>query len=176
LNNLGNDLATAGDYAGAEKNYRKALDIWTRAYGPKHSQVAIAQSNLGALALTQGDFAHAIIEFQKGLDIEREVLGPKHPSCAETLSSLGQAYLGGKDYEHAVGSLTEALEIWAAEPHAPKESQLAKFTLAQAVWELGKERPRAIALANEAKTALAAEGAAAQDTVDDITDWLSDKQ
>jgi tetratricopeptide (TPR) repeat protein len=174
LNNLGNDLATSGDFAGAEQNYRKALDLLTRAYGPKHPEVAIAQSNLGALALAQGDHARAIVEFQKALDIEREVLGPKNTNRAETLTSLGQAYLGGKDYKRAVEVLTEALAIYGAQPRMAKEGQLAKFTLAQAVWETG-DRSRALALANEAKTALVAEGASAQDTLDDITDWLAGK-
>jgi eukaryotic-like serine/threonine-protein kinase len=174
LNNLGNDLATTGDYAGAEQSYRKALDLLTRAYGPKHAEVAIAQSNLGALALAQGDHAHALVEFQKALDIEREVLGPNHPNTAETLASLGQAYLGSKDYARAVEVLTEALKIYHAQPNMAKEGQLAKFTIAQALWQTG-DRSRALTLANEAKTALVAEGASTQDTVDDITDWLSGK-
>lgn len=175
LNNLGNDFATTGDYDAAEDHYRKALDIWSRVLGPTHASVAIALTNLGALALTQGDHARAITEFKRALEIERAALGPKHPSVAETLAGLGQAELGAKKPAAAIEPLTEALQIWNAQTRMPVEGQLAKFTLAQALWETGNDRQRALLLAREARSALVDEGPSLQESVDWITAWLSER-
>ena len=40
LNNLGNALNVLGQYDEAERHYRRALEIWTTAYGELHPDVA----------------------------------------------------------------------------------------------------------------------------------------
>ena len=82
LNNTALSLMLAGDYAGAEPLYRRALAIDEKALGPDHPGVAIDLNNLAALLYTKGDYAAAEPLYRRALAIDEKTLGPDHPNVA----------------------------------------------------------------------------------------------
>ena len=72
----------AGDYAGAEPLYRRALAINEKALGPDHLDVARSLNNLAGLLKAKGNYAAAEPLYRRALAIAEKALGPDHPNVA----------------------------------------------------------------------------------------------
>ena len=81
----------AGDYAGAEPLFRRALAINEKALGPDHPAVATDLNNLALLLQNKGDYAGAEPLFRRALAIREKALGPNHPDVAIDLNFLRSA-------------------------------------------------------------------------------------
>lgn len=77
-----------GDWADAERLYRTAVDLWSKALGPNHPFVARGLDGLADVAAAQGRFDLSRGLYQQVLAMRRETLGPVHPQVAWTLTSL----------------------------------------------------------------------------------------
>ena len=111
LNNLGLSLELAGDYAGAEPTYRRALDIRGQVLGPNHPTVAQSQNNLAELLQAKGDYAGAELLYRRALAIDEKALGPDHPYVAVNLNNLASLLEAKGDYAGAEPLYRRALAI-----------------------------------------------------------------
>jgi len=122
LNNLGTLLSDRGDFAGAERHYREALELNRAAYGPRHPRVALNLSNLGLALRRQGKHAQALEPLEEALAIQREAYGAAHPLAARQLMALAFAHLDLGQLERA-RSAFEAAGL-ALEPQLPASANL----------------------------------------------------
>jgi tetratricopeptide (TPR) repeat protein len=81
-------LAAQGKYAQAEPLLRKALVVWEKELGPKHSWTVIGYNNLAYNLWAQGRAKEAEPLFRKVLAVREEVLGSKHPTTALDYNNL----------------------------------------------------------------------------------------
>jgi tetratricopeptide (TPR) repeat protein len=111
LNDLGRSLSLAGDYAGAEPFYRRALVIAEKALGPEHPLVATALSNLAVLLQGKADYTGAEPLYRQALAIDQKALGPEHQDVARDLNNLGSLLYDRADYAEAEPLIRQALAI-----------------------------------------------------------------
>jgi tetratricopeptide (TPR) repeat protein len=111
LNDTALSLFDAGDYAGAEPLYLRALAINEQALGPGHPDVAIDLNNLAALLDAKGDYAAAEPLFRRALAIDEKALGPDHPVVAIRLNNLAGLLKEKGDYAAAEPLLRRTLAI-----------------------------------------------------------------
>src|SRR5215470_2780458 len=79
LNNLAVLLSAKGDYAGAERLYRRALAIREKVLGPEHPDTAESLNGLAAVLYSKGDYTGAEALYRRALAIQEKALGPKDP-------------------------------------------------------------------------------------------------
>ncbi|HEY5174201.1 MAG TPA: tetratricopeptide repeat protein [Terriglobales bacterium] len=111
LNNTALSLEDAGDYAGAEPLYRRALALNEKALGPDHTDVATNLNNLADLLREKGDYAGAEPLYRRALAITEKVLGPNNPHVATVLNNLGLLLEVKVDYKGAEPLSRRALTI-----------------------------------------------------------------
>jgi tetratricopeptide (TPR) repeat protein len=76
----------------------RALDIWEKALGPNHPDVAAALNNLAGLYRAQGAYERARPLFERALAVWEKALGPEHPdtkTARRNLAALRRAAEGG---------------------------------------------------------------------------------
>ena len=147
LNNLGLVLLTAGDYPRARAVLERALAIREKALGPDHPSLAYPLANLGRVLVKTGELDAAQGRLERALAVREKALGPSHPDLAVPLLGLGELRLAQKKPDEAIPLLERALALDYKE--FTLEIQL---TLAEALWAVGKDRPRALSLAEDART------------------------
>ena len=101
---LGSALFRQGKYAGAETQFRRALEIYERRSGADSVNVASALNNLALVLERVGDFAGAEVLLRRSHRILDIKLGPGHPDTATTLSNLGRVLDSQGKLGAAVGS------------------------------------------------------------------------
>jgi tetratricopeptide (TPR) repeat protein len=87
LKNYVGYLQLIAQYAAAEPLYLRALEIYEKALGPEHPQVAATLNNLAFLSRAQGRYADAEPLYERALAITEKALGPEHPDVAVILEN-----------------------------------------------------------------------------------------
>ncbi len=113
-----------------------------------------AFDNRGWIYLRIGDTAHAASDFKAAIDGGARIERPDLVTSAEI--GLGRTWVALREFERAVRVLRPALATYGKKSDRPSgRLGLARFALAQALWETG-DRAAAIALARDAEAAIAA--------------------
>jgi tetratricopeptide (TPR) repeat protein/predicted Ser/Thr protein kinase len=144
---LGGTLEVAGDLEGARKALLKAAEIRRQLYGDLHPFVISIEQTLGDLGRRQEDWEEAVTHYQAiidAFDAAGEALGPER---AGVMTKLGRARFELGQYTDAVTVLERAEDLTDGDPEI-------EYWMARALWQLGKERGRALALARAARSAL----------------------
>jgi tetratricopeptide (TPR) repeat protein/tRNA A-37 threonylcarbamoyl transferase component Bud32 len=159
LGNLAMALSDNGRPAEALAQNQRALDIFRKAYGPAHPEVALHLSNRGEILNALGRWGEARAAFAGALAIWGRELPADHPYLAYPLNGTGESLIGEGSPERALAPLERALAIRERGESDPARVAETRFALARALWESaedrGQNRPRALALAQAAKTAYA---------------------
>jgi tetratricopeptide (TPR) repeat protein len=100
-----------GEFAEAERLYRKALDIRERKEGPNDPDVATTLNNLAGLLALQGNYEAAQPMLERALVIRRTALGNTHVSTAESMSNLALLYAAQGDAGAAEPLYQQAIVI-----------------------------------------------------------------
>jgi tetratricopeptide (TPR) repeat protein len=111
LNNWAGSLMRAGNYAGAEPLYRRALAIDEKALGPDHPDTGALLNNLAMLLDSKGDYAGAEPLYRRALAIAEKALGPDHPDTSAALNNLATLLRSKGDYAGAEPLYRRALAI-----------------------------------------------------------------
>ena len=111
-----------GDYASAERLFKRALTIVQEKSGPNHPNAARAMSNLGMMYVADGKYDKAEPLLRQSLDIWQNKFGPYHPDVASSLHNLGTFYVAQKNYQQAESVLTRATAAWEKIGDASKQA------------------------------------------------------
>ncbi|WP_426751567.1 tetratricopeptide repeat protein [Myxococcus sp. Y35] len=172
-NNLGWVAMDAGRLEEARAHFEAARALWEATLGPSHPKVASALYNLGHVELRLRRVRPALVHLRRALAVREQVLGAEHPRVAQTLGLLGEALLEGGQPHEARELLERAVALSARVEQAPPERARALFALARLLWRSHGERPRALALAREARDAYARGAPAYAPRVRDVQAWLT---
>ncbi len=104
----GNALIDAGKVLEGRAALVRALDAFAGVYGPDHSVVAVAHTNLGTAFAMSGLFSEAKPHFAEALRISRS-LGANPRTLGMALGNLGLVAHSSGQYEEARPYLEEAL-------------------------------------------------------------------
>ena len=111
LNQHGLEAAAGRDYAAAEKDYRRAGDLYRSLGAPFEAHLSIVLFNLAEAVFGQGRWRETGGIFRESLALSRRALGPKHIRTVASMNALGnvEMMLGGSDSAEAL--FTDALAI-----------------------------------------------------------------
>lgn len=150
--NLGNLAYDRGDRARARARLVEALALLEAALGKQHPRLATPLDNLAHLELEAGERAVAEPLYARALALREAALGKDHVDLADSLVGLGECRLAGADPAGAIPLLERALALHAGKPDA-HTAAVASFALARALWDANRDRSRARALAERARSA-----------------------
>jgi len=155
LMSLASALHHQDDHKGALATYQRILTIFEKKLGPRHPDTAGALDGIAReLRCLGGRAKEAVAHARRAVDIVEAALGKEHPELAGPLSSLGLAELGARNIPQAVATLERALNLRKKAAALPQDMAETEFGLAQALWEQGKDRTRALELAESAQARL----------------------
>jgi tetratricopeptide (TPR) repeat protein len=105
-NSLGNALIRNPDpdFDRAAEYYDRALELWSRYYGPDHENVAHAHNNVAIVHVARGRYSEARASLRRTLDIYSRVFGPEH-------LMLSNPYLNLSDLALTMGEFEESARL-----------------------------------------------------------------
>ncbi len=154
LNNLGVLLEQQARYAEAEPYFVRTLAVQEESLGPQSPRLWVYLNNVGQVLSRQGHHRRALPYLERALAL-CETYGPDFADLLYPLSGLGQAYLELGDRRQAIAYLERAIKA-RSYPEGAADHAYARFSLARALTEAGRDRRRARVLAIEAREALRA--------------------
>jgi len=89
---MGLVLKKRADYDGAEKYYKRAIEIAHNTFGhdQEHYKLGIYYNNLADLDRKRNNFDQALQLYQRALNSIEKTLGSQHSEAAEILHNIGQ--------------------------------------------------------------------------------------
>jgi tetratricopeptide (TPR) repeat protein len=145
-------LFRRGDAKTALAVEEDSIAIWTRAYGPNSPWLANLLGNKGEYLVALGRLDEALVAFDDALARWETLWGPTHAFLAYPLTGIGVARWKQGRSADALAPLERALAIReASEPDAATVAET-RFALARALWDAGRDRKRALALAATVRT------------------------
>jgi tRNA A-37 threonylcarbamoyl transferase component Bud32/tetratricopeptide (TPR) repeat protein len=169
LGNTGVTLGELGRFDEASSYQQRAAELAFRLKGPNNTVSALALVNNAEVLNALGRYAGAQAAAEQALGIYRRMGSPPFYE-GFALTTLGQALLGQTRPREAATQLEEAVDLLrdGESGYAPT----ARFALARALWSSSPEsRPRAMALAREARAGYERFNYEAQD-VAKVDAWL----
>lgn len=138
-----------GDLTEADELYGRAIEIWSKGFGPDHSFAARGLDARAEVAAARGDLARAHGIYQRALDSRRRSLGPSHPHVAWTLTNLARTEADMGNMALALRHLDEAIAIYKTAGAADEPDQFARVLELRGILEArrGRYRPAADSLA-----------------------------
>jgi tetratricopeptide (TPR) repeat protein/CHAT domain-containing protein len=126
LHNLALAHQKQGNYAEAERLYRRALAVEEKALGATHLKVAQTLNGLANVYWEQGKYADAEELYKRALGISERARGPSQPEVGIVLNNLGNLYNDQGKYADAERVFMRALAIQekALGPSHPNVAQM----------------------------------------------------
>jgi serine/threonine protein kinase/tetratricopeptide (TPR) repeat protein len=154
LLSLGNVRMELGELEPALAAEDRALAIWT-AQG-NTAGAAKARNNRAEILTAMGRYDDARESFQRAVRDFEQALGEDNVFVAAPLTGLGELELVAGRPAAAVPQFERALKLREGREREPFFVAATRFGLARALWELGTDRTRALALGRAARDAFAA--------------------
>lgn len=169
MEGLAESRLALGDYDEALRLRMRALAIREVTQGKDSPELAESLTRLAYIQRERGALDEALALDTRALAL-LEAAGKDGPVLAAALVGLGETHLRAARPAAAIPVLERALPLLGAD----ERERLAelRFALARALWDARADRPRALALAAEAREALAAAPALAG-RVEAVTRWLA---
>lgn len=158
----------------ARRHYLRGLARLEAAYGEGHPNTAKVLSNIAATYGVQGRLEESGEYYERVLAISEDTLGADHPDVAVTLKGLGTVRRLEGHSAQAVTLLERALTILQSHERPAYQVGDAQSTLAQALWDEGKDRDRALRLAQDARASFLASGPRAEADLAELDAWLKE--
>ena len=174
-----NNLAEVAMYTGrldeAERWMERSLAIDRAQLGADHPDVGIGLSNLGEIQERAGRLDQALDSYRRALAIKERALGPDHPSLGITLQAIAEVSIERGEAAAALPLAERAVRV-LARGGEPLHLAGARFVLAKALWETGRDRRGAVALARRARDGFVAEGEAGRLDLAEVDAWLAGRE
>ena len=141
----------------------------------EHPRVAFAYRNLGMAHRELGELGPAVEQLERAYEIGKRTLEDSDDHLEQIRIELAEAYVRAARYDAAVALLEDLLSRQANT--VPARTGSVRFLLAQALWQIGRDRSRALELARTARGDLVAPspGSDRVPSVEDVDRWLSGK-
>lgn len=152
----------------------RAEAIRDAALGPMHPKVATSWWVMAQIELRRGNAAESLRLARRALAIREQVLAADHPEVAYALDQVVQAELRLGHADAAQPLSERAVAIIERQPAMQLELAEARFTLARALWDSGRDRARARRLAIAAREVFAAQGEPLRDELVEVDRWRRD--
>ena len=146
LANLADTLAGLGRPREALEHSNRGVEIIRQVFGWQHPKMAEQLGNRALILNQLGRYEEARRDAQGVITIEEDEMGPFYAKLVYGLGPLGEAELGLGSPGKAADTLERAISI-ADGVGMSAELVSLKFALARALWESGRDRKRALALA-----------------------------
>jgi tetratricopeptide (TPR) repeat protein/tRNA A-37 threonylcarbamoyl transferase component Bud32 len=170
--NLGICLRLMGRAEEAERALEEARRILEKTVGPDYLFFSTIFSELGTLRVDQGRLAEGEALHRRALAVGERAVGPEHPDLADTLGLVAEDALRAGHPVEAVALVTRALALQPPERSRPRALADLRFTLARALWDADQDRPRARALAGQARDGYGERSPRARAQVARVDAWL----
>jgi serine/threonine protein kinase len=168
--NIAYSLFELGKSQEALQHIDRAVEIVRKGLGTSHPDYAIVLSNRGEILNALGRFEEARQSFETAIvTLEREV-GVDDRNLAYALTGIGIGWLALGNPIEAIAPLERALKIRDTDSDATKRAET-KFALARALWDSGRARARARALAEGAREGLSETSEPAKKA--EVEEWLA---
>ncbi|MDI3288743.1 serine/threonine-protein kinase [Polyangium sp. 15x6] len=151
----------------------KALLAFEQVFGPEHDQVAAALNTMGDVLLELGRTEEAGARFTRAQKTWEKVNGPEDFQIGIALTGRGKVERRMGRAAQAVPLLEEAVKNLETYDGNPVFLALARFELAQALWDGAKARDRAKQLSTQAEQVLASMGEAEAKELLRVRAWLA---
>jgi tetratricopeptide (TPR) repeat protein/predicted Ser/Thr protein kinase len=138
LNDLGILASEARDAEKARGYLEQALELKVRALGERHVDVGIAWFNLGMMLSNAQQDGAAKQPIAEAMSIFEATVGPSHPLSVYAQSGLCNVELGLGDARAAAERCGHALARFESSPVSAMWESRVRFTMAKALWELGR--------------------------------------
>ncbi len=153
LSNLGETMLNAGRIDEAEAPLRKAYSIFVASLGEDHIETTNSRSCLARYLREKGELEEALLLAERSVQFCEKPGNCDLKYVASAAHEAGAVLLAQGRYQEARGPL--ALALHGREQIADEELALTQFALAQALWPVPSERPRALQLAAKARASYA---------------------
>ncbi len=167
LVSLASVLHDMGDYPQALAGYTRARAIREKATGPERSGSAFCMAGQGRALTRLGRFDEALPLLESARAVLEKAQGASNPLLTWPLLGLGELSLARGKPDQAQRPLERALVL-----DDPETQPMIQITLAEALWQVGKDRPRARALAGQARATY--ERIGHQPGLERVARWLRD--
>jgi tetratricopeptide (TPR) repeat protein len=168
-------------YTGAQDEaavlYERASTIHEKALGPDHPDLAGSLSRLARARRRTGAYDEARALYTRVLAIYERALGLDHPTTAHALLGIAELELEQHRPAEALPLAQRALAMFEKHGVEPYNTAMARFRLAQALWDLpadgGRDRPRAMQLVEQARDRFRAIGQGGTEGLSVVDAWLA---
>jgi len=160
-----------GRYADALRLYDEDRQAQEAIHGREHPDVTRPLDNSAEVLYLEKRYAEALEIYRQTLAIDSKVLGPSHFDLSFSLKGVGISLLGLGRSREAIAPLEQALVLREREPGREQAVAECRFFLAEALWDGGGDRQRAVRLARQAREGFVHTGKL--QNVKNVDDWLS---
>ena len=168
--NVGGGYVELKRYDAAEEMLTRGLEVVAEKLGPAHRNVGNARMMLGSLEMARERPREALAHYERALAVFEQSEQPGHPMIGGATMAVGEVLVALERYEEAVAALQRALEILDRGAAAAEISLL----LADSLWHVGDDRPRAIRLGERARDTYAELGPPSADAHAKASRWLAE--
>jgi serine/threonine-protein kinase len=170
MTNLAHTLAELGELAAARDLHERALVVFEESLGPAHWLVGYALDRKAYTLWRLGEHEQARATYERAIAVREAAQGKNHPGLAESLLGLGEVLLAQANPQAAVPAFERALAL--SEGAGTRILARSRFGLARALWDAGRDRERALALARQALDDLGLLGRTREQ--ERVARWLSE--
>jgi serine/threonine-protein kinase len=154
LEPLGHLRFCRGDYPSALAAYERGLAAGEGALGPDHPSLAALLLGVGRTEVRLGRLDEAAVAIERARALMEKATDARSPALTRPLLALAELRRARKQPDDAVRLLERALSL----PPYQDLTAEAQLTLADTLWPAEQDRPRARALAEQARAWYAARG------------------
>jgi tetratricopeptide (TPR) repeat protein len=162
---IGDAYLSLGNYAAAQPQLERALEIRRMVLGDEHAETLYSMSNLAELYRVQGRYAKAEPLNVKDLELSRRILGEKHPDTLTSMNNLAALYVHqgqlakaeplfikaleglrraeGEDHPHTLTTMDNLANLYVDQGQYAKAEPLHREALEKCRKSRGKTSPQA---------------------------------
>ncbi|MFT3711171.1 MAG: serine/threonine-protein kinase [Archangium sp.] len=171
LTNLADLYMDAGRLEDALASIDQSLAILAKILVGDHLRVVGNLHTRGNVLLALGRLDEAKSSYADSLAMSERVKGKEHVLGADAIEGLAAVALEKHQPLDAIPLLERALSLRERSPASTVIDARPKFLLARALWESGKDVPRAKELLEAARSGFAAGGATGHQQLGELTRW-----